>query len=341
MLVGQRSLWGKNNEVEFTKGGGAATTAIAQKDAHGVIGPEGPFLLLSLTGDLFPCCAPCSSACHRKFIFILIILYLLPPSTMINRPIKTAVLGVGLAGLSAHLRSSFRTVARAYTIFLSAFHVPFVLALPELFVLSAVLERNPQSAGGKVNERFGVTVPKIYKTLDDVLADPEIELVIVGTPNDTHYKFAKAVLSAGKHGIPIRFNRSWPGVDLKTLAVLVDKPVTATSEQAKELGALAKSKNLVVYAYQNRRWDSDFLTLRKLLSLPESSPQSLGAIHEFESRYVSGNSSGQAPLTPFVGLTVTGMLLKDRGKTSLCPQRGRLMILGPISSTKLWWCVIS
>jgi predicted dehydrogenase len=140
-----------------------------------------------------------------------------------------------------------------------------------LFTLRAVLERNPQSAGGKVYERFGATT-KVYRTLDEVLCDREIELVIVGTPNDTHYRFAKAALEAGKH-------------------VLVDKPVTATVKEAEELGALAKSKNLVLYAFQNRRWDSDFLALRRLLALPESSAQSLGHITEFESvfdRYRKG-----------------------------------------------------
>jgi predicted dehydrogenase len=65
---------------------------------------------------------------------------------------------------------------------------------------------------------------------------------------------------------------------------LVDKPVTATADQARELGELAKGKNLVLYAFQNRRWDSDFFALQKLLSLPESSPLSLGRIVEFESR---------------------------------------------------------
>lgn len=59
--------------------------------------------------------------------------------------------------------------------------------------------------------------------------------------------------------------------------VLVDKPVTATVDQAKELGELAKSKNLILYAFQNRRWDSDFLALRKLLSLAPSSSQYLGS----------------------------------------------------------------
>ena len=99
-------------------------------------------------------------------------------STM-THPIATCILGLGLGGLT--------------------FHVPFILSLPEIFTLHSVLERNPRIEGGRVKERFGVTT-KIYKSLDDVLADPEIELVIVGTPNDTHYSFAKAALNAGKHG---------------------------------------------------------------------------------------------------------------------------------------------
>jgi predicted dehydrogenase len=60
--------------------------------------------------------------------------------------------------------------------------------------------------------------------------------------------------------------------------------VTVKSSEAKELGVLAQSKNLVLYAFQNRRWDSDFLALRRLLALPEGSAQSFGSIHEFESR---------------------------------------------------------
>ena len=66
--------------------------------------------------------------------------------------------------------------------------------------------------------------------------------------------------------------------------VLVDKPVTSTVEEAKELGELAKSKNLVLYPFQNRRWDSDFLALRSLLSEPPHAPQSLGDLVEFESQ---------------------------------------------------------
>jgi len=160
-------------------------------------------------------------------------------------PIKTCVLGVGLAGLT--------------------FHVPFILALPEYFSLVAVLERNPQSEGGKLQDRFGVSA-KIHNTLAQVLEDPEIELVIIGTPSPTHYEYAKAALQAGKH-------------------VLVDKPVTATSAEAKELGELAKAKGLILYAFQNRRFDSDFLALKKLLALPPSSPQSIGDVVEFETHF--------------------------------------------------------
>ena len=67
-------------------------------------------------------------------------------------------------------------------------------------------------------------------------------------------------------------------------SVLVDKPVTATSVQALELGALAQSKGLILYPFQNRRWDSDFLALKRLLALPDTSPDYLGSITEFESQ---------------------------------------------------------
>jgi predicted dehydrogenase len=96
-----------------------------------------------------------------------------------SKPINTCVLGVGLAGLT--------------------FHIPFILALPDVFTLHSVLERNPQSSGGKVQDRFNVSV-KIHMTLDQVLEDSGVELVIVGTPSHTHYSIAKAALEAGKHG---------------------------------------------------------------------------------------------------------------------------------------------
>ncbi|KAJ3937309.1 MAG: hypothetical protein NXY57DRAFT_1034599 [Lentinula lateritia] len=163
-------------------------------------------------------------------------------------PIKCCAIGAGLATLT--------------------FHVPFVLGLPSLFTLHGVLERNPRTPSGTVCDSFHLSSAKVklYRTLEEVLSDPDIELVLIGTPNDTHYALAKAALEAGKH-------------------VLVDKPVTPSVQEAKELGELARDKGKVLYAFQNRRWDQDFLALKKLLDLPDSDPKSLGTVVEFESHF--------------------------------------------------------
>lgn len=159
-------------------------------------------------------------------------------------PIKTCVLGTGLSGLT--------------------FHIPFVLALPNLFSLHAVLERSPHSEGGRVKQRFGVTT-KIHRSFEEVLTDQEIELVIVGTPNATHFEYAKRCLEAGRH-------------------VLVEKPVCTTADEARQLENIASEKKLVLYAYQNRRWDSDFMALKSLLEQPTDSSSSLGDLVEFETQ---------------------------------------------------------
>ncbi|MFV2738503.1 Gfo/Idh/MocA family oxidoreductase, partial [Escherichia coli] len=82
--------------------------------------------------------------------------------------------------------------------------------------------------------------------LDEVLNDPDVKLVVVCTHADSHFEYAKRALEAGKN-------------------VLVEKPFTPTIAQAKELFALAKSKGLIVTPYQNRRFDSCFLTAKKAI----------------------------------------------------------------------------
>ena len=96
------------------------------------------------------------------------------------------------------------------------------------------------------------------RSLDDLLADKTIELIVVTTPNATHFELAKQALEAGKH-------------------VVVDKPFTATSEEALTLGQLAKSKGLLAIPFHNRRWDGDFLTVKKLIA-----EQALGRLVTFE-----------------------------------------------------------
>lgn len=87
--------------------------------------------------------------------------------------------------------------------------------------------------------------------LDDVLNDPQVTLVIVCTHADSHFDYAKRALNAGKN-------------------VLVEKPFTPTIAEAKALFALAKSKGLTVTPYQNRRFDSCFLTAKKRLKAASS-----------------------------------------------------------------------
>ncbi|KAG8867304.1 hypothetical protein FRC20_006159 [Serendipita sp. 405] len=145
----------------------------------------------------------------------------------------------------------------------TVFHVPLVLSSPDLFILHSVVERTPPAEmqpEGTIAKKFNVKT-KLVNKFEDVLSDEAVELVIITTPNSTHYGFAKAALEAGKH-------------------VLVDKPVTTTYEEAQELGRIATRKNLILYAFQNRRWDSDYLTLRKVLQ-----NGSLGHITDFVSQY--------------------------------------------------------
>lgn len=83
------------------------------------------------------------------------------------------------------------------------FHIPFLLALSDRFTLYAVVERTPSSAGGKLKERFGENVAgrvTSYRTYEELVHDDEIELVVITTPNSTHFDFAKQALNAGKHG---------------------------------------------------------------------------------------------------------------------------------------------
>ncbi|MGB7265295.1 MAG: Gfo/Idh/MocA family oxidoreductase [Terracidiphilus sp.] len=134
------------------------------------------------------------------------------------------------------------------------FHGP-LLSSVEGLELAAVMERT----GNKAAERYpGITV---YRSLEAMLADASLGLFVVATPNGTHYELAKEILSAGKN-------------------VVVDKPMTMTSTEAAELIALAKKHRVLLAPFHNRRWDSDFLTVQKLLR-----EGLLGRLVAFESRF--------------------------------------------------------
>ncbi len=134
------------------------------------------------------------------------------------------------------------------------FHAPF-LETNTRFVFRAVVERTKKVA----KERYPHIIS--YDTVDELLDDPQIELVIVNTPNQTHYEYAKAAILKGKH-------------------VLIEKPCAANSAEAKELFELGAAHGKYVMIFQNRRWDSDFKLVKQLI---ESG--SLGELIEFHIRF--------------------------------------------------------
>lgn len=119
------------------------------------------------------------------------------------------------------------------------FHAPFISLHPG-FHFYAVWERSQKKAAGKYP---GVLS---FDDYDVMLQDDNIQLVVVNTPNDTHYEYAKKALNAGRH-------------------VLVEKAFTVTQGEAEELVALANYKSLKIAVFQNRRYDSDFRTVKKIV----------------------------------------------------------------------------
>jgi scyllo-inositol 2-dehydrogenase (NADP+) len=146
------------------------------------------------------------------------------------------------------------------------FHAPLISSVDGL-ELAAVLERTSNKAA----ERYpGITV---YRSLAEMLADASLSLFVVATPNDTHYPFAKEILSASQNAGRSR------GL-IPSRGLIVDKPMTVTSAQAAELISLARAQDVLLAPFHNRRWDSDFLTIRKLID-----EGTLGRLVSFESRF--------------------------------------------------------
>lgn len=149
-------------------------------------------------------------------------------------PIQTALCSFGMSG--------------------KVFHAPFVHANKE-YNLYGVWERSKKTV-----QDFYPGV-KSFDTLEEMLADDNIELVIINTPNATHYDYAKKALLAGKH-------------------IIVEKPFVINSEEGEELIALAKQQQKKISVYQNRRYDSDAKLLKKVVT-----ENLLGNIGEAELHY--------------------------------------------------------
>jgi predicted dehydrogenase len=140
----------------------------------------------------------------------------------------------------------------------SVFHAPLIAATEGL-VLDTVVTSNPERQQQARAEFPDVRTVATPDELFDRAGD--LDLVVIASPNKTHVPLATTALEAG-------------------LPVVVDKPVAGTAAEARELAALADERGLLLSVFQNRRWDNDFLTLRKLLAEGD-----LGDVWRFESRF--------------------------------------------------------
>ena len=133
-----------------------------------------------------------------------------------------------------------RTALLAYGMSGKVFHAPFLTTHPG-FELLAVAERTEQ--------RMHLDYPTIrrYPSVAELLTDANLELVVVNTPSSTHFELASQAMRAGKH-------------------VLLEKPVATSVAQLQELLALAKQTGRHLLAYQNRRWDSDFGAVARMVA---------------------------------------------------------------------------
>ncbi len=151
-----------------------------------------------------------------------------------DNQINTAIASFGMSGL--------------------VFHGP-TLNVSNKFRVTHILERSKN-----ISKKLFPNA-QIVRSFDQILDNPEVELVVINTPDSLHFEMAKMALIAGKH-------------------IVVEKPITQKSSDAEELIRLAKENNVLLTVYQNRRWDGDFLTVQKVIA-----EKKLGRMVEFESHF--------------------------------------------------------
>jgi scyllo-inositol 2-dehydrogenase (NADP+) len=135
-----------------------------------------------------------------------------------------------------------------------AFHAAVIRGV-EGMELACILERR----GTRAREKYPEV--RVARTMEELLEDKEIRLCVIATPNDSHFELARACLLAGRD-------------------VVVDKPFAPTLAESQELVRLAAERGRLITVYQDRRWDGDFLTVRKLVTSGR-----LGKIAEYECRF--------------------------------------------------------
>ena len=149
---------------------------------------------------------------------------------------------------------TIKTAILGYGYSAKTFHIPFIQCLPQ-FTLTAISSSKPDIV------KKDLADVSVYTCVEKLISTSNAELVIITTPNDVHFSLAKRALEHGKH-------------------VVIEKPYVTNSEDGSALIALSEKYQRVLSVYHNRRWDGDFLTVKKLIDKKQ-----LGDIRIFESRF--------------------------------------------------------
>ena len=158
------------------------------------------------------------------------------------------------------------------------FHIPLIEVVPEL-QLYAIVQRTPNPSDDAEKDHPGI---KGYRSSEEMVTDSKVEVVVVTTAPTSHFELAKLALEHGKH-------------------VVVEKPFTPSWKEASELIATAKQHERLLTVYQNRRWDSDFQTLLKLLE-----QRTLGRVVEFETHFDRHRPEAPDPASTWKATFVPG-----------------------------------
>lgn len=184
----------------------------------------------------------------------------------------------------------------------ASFHAPFIVTTPSL-ALRAIVTRDPERRARAAQDH-----PRA-RLVDDADAlwrqAGELDLVVIATPNRTHVPLARAALEAG-------------------LAVVVDKPFAPTAAEGEALIREARRRGRPLTVYHNRRWDGDFITLRRLVAAG-----SLGTVFRFESRFDRWRPTPKGNWRERGDPAEAGGILYDLG-SHLIDQA--LVLLGPVTS---------
>jgi len=181
-----------------------------------------------------------------------------------------------------------------------AFHAPLIAATPGM-TLAAVVTRDPERRASLHAAHPSATVLDTPEQLWDRAAS--LDLVVVATPNRSHVPLARAALDAG-------------------LATVIDKPFAASAADARALVHHARTRGRGLTVFQNRRWDGDFLTIRKLIA-----DDTLGPIHRFESRFERWNMVPKRGWRELADPEEAGGLLFDLGAHTIDQA---LQLFGPV-----------